>query len=159
MRTVFFSFHYQQDIHRVRYIRSPQFYARNYELAGFWDGSIEETHPTFDRHQIKQLINGTLYGTSVTVVLIGKYTSDSRWVRYEIKQSYRRNNGLIGIYIHKLRNKHDQIDSKGENPFEYIKDVDGELLSYSVQTYDWFDDEAKHNIGNWIEEAAQEVGR
>ena len=159
MRKVFFSFHYQRDIYRVNYVRNPQYYAGNYEIAGFWDGSIEETHPTYNNSQIKPLINTFLTGISVTVVLIGKCTYNRRWVLYEIKQSYRRNKGLLGIYIHKLRDENSYTDTKGDNPFYYIRGYNRKPLSYSVKTYDWFDDEAKYNIGDWIEEAALNAGR
>ncbi|MHA2001119.1 MAG: TIR domain-containing protein [Promethearchaeota archaeon] len=159
MRKVFFSFHYQRDIHRVNYIRSPEYYAGGYELAGFWDGSIEETHPTYNEYEIKELINETLHGTSVTVVLIGRYTFQRPWVIYEIQQSFRRKNGLLGIYIHKLRDKKERTDNKGDNPFYYVRNDWNKPLSYSIPTYDWFDDEAKYNIGDWIEKAAQRVRR
>ena len=48
---------------------------------------------------IKRMIDKGLEGTSVTVVLIGKETSDRKWVRYEIKESYKKGNGLLGVYI------------------------------------------------------------
>ena len=158
MRVAFFSFHYQQDIWRVNYVRGA-WYADSWEAVGFWDGSIEETHPTYNKKQIRNLINENLYGTSVTVVLIGKKTSYREWVKYEIEQSYKRNNGLLGIYIHKLLDKNNESDSKGNNPFEYVYDENNEPLSDYVPTYDWFSDTARDNIGSWIEEAAQSVGR
>ncbi len=37
-------------------------------------------------------------GTSVTCVLIGSQTANSRWVKYEIEQSIEKGNGLLGIY-------------------------------------------------------------
>jgi len=43
-----------------------------------------------------------LEGTSVTVVLIGLQTASRRWVQYEVEQSIRRDNGLLGIFIHHL---------------------------------------------------------
>ncbi|QEE16831.1 TIR domain-containing protein [Promethearchaeum syntrophicum] len=159
MRVVFFSFHYQRDIWRARYIKSSWYYAETREAAGFWDGSIEENHPTFNDQEIKKLINQTLHGTSVTVVLIGQETSYRRWIKYEIKQSYLKNNALLGIYIHKLRNKYRKRDTKGNNPFEYVYDDYNQPLSDHVPIYDWFDDKGKYNIGSWIEEAARDVGR
>ena len=158
MRKVFFSFYYQRDIWRVNYIRRPWFYAGSFEAAGFWDGSIKETHPAYDE-EIKRLINKTLHGTSVTVVLIGQYTYDRKWVKYEIKQSYFRNNGLLGIHIHKLRDRNESRDRKGRNPFYYVNDENGIPLSEIVPVYDWFNDKGKKNIGIWIEKAAQRVGR
>jgi hypothetical protein len=158
MRVAFFSFHYKQDIWRVNYVRRA-WYAKTWETAGFWDGSIEESHPTYNDNELEDLINDTLHGTSVTVVLIGKYTSDRHWVNYEIKQSYLRNNGLLGIYIHKLRNKYEEGDTKGNNPFDFVYDDYRRPLSKKVPTYDWFSDQGKYNIGSWIEDAARRVGR
>lgn len=38
----------------------------------------------------------------MTVVLIGKETTERKWVREEINLSIARRNGLLGIYIHHL---------------------------------------------------------
>lgn len=38
-------------------------------------------------------------GTSVTTVLIGKKTASSGWVDFEINESIRKGNGIIGIRL------------------------------------------------------------
>ena len=63
---------------------------------------------------IERMINGNLKNTSVTVVLIGEHTAERPWVRYEIKQSIAQNNGLLGIYIHHLKNQN------GESGFAFL---------------------------------------
>ncbi|WP_350355642.1 TIR domain-containing protein [Serratia symbiotica] len=42
------------------------------------------------------------YGTSVTVVLIGATTNQSKWVKYEIDQSIEHGNGILTIDISKI---------------------------------------------------------
>ena len=37
------------------------------------------------------------------MVLIGAETANRPWVKYEIEQSIARKNGLLGIYIHRLK--------------------------------------------------------
>ena len=81
------------------------------------------------------------------------------WVLYEINQSYLRGNGLLGIYIHRLENRYGKRDTKGDNPFYYVRNHKGVPLSYLIPTYDWFADKAKYFIGDSIEEAARNVGR
>jgi len=52
--------------------------------------------------------------------LIGAETYTRRWVRYEIIKSFDKGNGLLGIYIHKIKDQYGKTDSKGKNPFEYV---------------------------------------
>jgi len=48
-------------------------------------------------------VDSQLEGTSVTVVLVGEKTCNSRWVKYEIRKSIERGNGLLGIDISKIK--------------------------------------------------------
>ena len=103
-------------------------------------------------------------GTSVTVVLIGAETADRPWVRYEIAESWNRNNGLVGIRIHNLKTPQQPFgDSFGPNPFERfeIKFDNGQVAQMSnfVKVYDWVTDDGRNNIEHWIEEAARARGR
>ena len=84
-------------------------------------------------------------GTSVTVVLIGAETADREYVQYEIARSWEIDNGLIGVYIHKLKDSYGDRDSKGNDPF---------TPSYTgIKTYDWVNDDGYNNLGQWIESA------
>jgi hypothetical protein len=51
--------------------------------------------PQYIRSKIREQLNGT----SVTIVLIGRNTSTSDWVDYEIRASLDRRNGVIGIRL------------------------------------------------------------
>ena len=155
MRVVFFSFHYSHDIWREYVVRNSWYYKESIEAAGFWDGSIRENYKTYNESELSDLIKKGLYGTSVTVVLICRYTSYWKWVKYEIKQSIKKGNGLLGIYIHNIKNKYGKTDRKGNNPFDYVY-KDGRKLSYLYPIYDWVYDKGKLNLGDWIEEAYDE---
>lgn len=154
-RRVFFSFHYQNDISRVSRIRNSWLTKPDRETAGFWDAASWETVKKQGEEAIKRWINNQLDGTSVTVVLIGKETAYRKYVRYEIKKSYAKGNGMLGIYIHNMRDLNGGISEKGENPFDKISlTATGEKLSKFYKTYNWVSDNGYENMGKWIDEAA-----
>ena len=75
---------------------------------------------------------------------------------YEIEQSYKRGNGLLGIRIHGLMNQDRQIDYQGANPFDnfYLNGNELDKLSKYVPVYDWITHDGRNNIGKWIESVA-----
>lgn len=156
-RRVFFSFHYERDIWRANQVRNS-WVTQERESAGFWDASLWEEAKKKGDTAIKRMINSGLDGTSVTVVLIGAETAYRKWVDYEIVQSRKRGNGLLGVYIHKLKDKDGETDKKGTNPFDlwYIT-KDGKKMYYSefYSTYDWVNDDGYNNFGDWIEKAGK----
>lgn len=155
-RRVFFSFHYERDIWRANVVRNS-WLTQDREAAGFWDASLWEEAKKKGDDAIKRMIDKGLEGTSVTVVLIGTETSSRKWVRHEIKESYRRN-GLLGVYIHNIRDNNGHTDIKGDNPFDYIYiDRDGKKVYFSklYPTYDWVNDDGYNNLGEWVERAAK----
>lgn len=101
-RRVFFAFHYEEDIFRVNQVRHANV-VLGVDGAGFYNHSEYEDAQRLGSEAIKRLIQRHLAGTTVTVVLIGKYTAGRPWVRFEIDQSIQQKNGLVGIYIHHLR--------------------------------------------------------
>jgi len=101
-RRVYFAFHFEEDIWRVNQVRNSNVVAGP-DRAGFYDCSeYLETKKKGDA-AIAGMIDAKLIGTSVTVVLIGRFTASRPWVNYEIEQSIRRYNGLLGIFIHRLK--------------------------------------------------------
>ena len=120
VRKVFFSFHYERDGWRANVVRNSWVTKPDREEAGFIDAAeFEEIQRQGDQN-VKRWINSQLVGTSVTVVLIGAETYSRKWVRYEIIKSFDKGNGLLGIYIHKIKDKDRKIDFRGKNPFEYV---------------------------------------
>ena len=112
MRKVFFSFDWD-DVWQVNQVRNSWVTKGNYTSAGFVDSAeIEQLKRSTDR-AIENWIAQQLQGTSVTCVLIGENTSNSRWVNYEIQKSIGKVNGLVGIYIHKIKDRFGNIAAKG----------------------------------------------
>lgn len=100
-RRVFFSFHYDYDVFRANQVRMANVVAGP-DVAGFFDHSEYEEAQKRGAEGIKRMILRHLMNTTVTVVLIGKHTASRSWVQYEIAESIKRKNGLLGIYIHQL---------------------------------------------------------
>jgi hypothetical protein len=101
-RRVFFSFHYEGDIWKANQVRMSNVVAGP-DVAGFFDHSEYEDAKKRGADAIARMILRHLEHTTVTVVLIGHDTAARPWVRYEISESLKRKNGLLGIYVHHLR--------------------------------------------------------
>ena len=121
--------------------------AQGKEAAGFIDAADFEEIEHQGDEAIEQWIDNQLTGTSVTVVLVGQHTCNSRWVKYEIEQSIARDNGLLGVDISKIEDSQGNTSERcGEIPEGY-------------PFYLWNIDDGYNNLGDWIEEAAEEAGR
>lgn len=140
-RRTFFSFHYERDVQRATVVRkSSQFKS---SITPEWiEASIWESAKTTGPTAVQKLIDDALRGTSVTAVLIGEKTASRRWVNYEIDKSIERGNGLIGIYIHNIKDFAGNTDSKGTNP-----------LPAGYPTYNWINDDGYTNLGTWVDDA------
>jgi hypothetical protein len=159
-RRTFFSFHYEQDVWRAGQIRNSWVAKPNRESAGFWDAADWEAVKKKGKEAIQRWIDKQLKGTSVTVVLIGAQTSQREYVGYEIKRSREIGNGMLGIYIHNMKDQNGLTSLKGKNPLDNWKDTkSGKLLSAIYPTYDWVNDRGHANLGAWIEKAAKAAGR
>ena len=99
-RRVFFSFKYE-DVSRAMVVRNS-WVTQGKEAAGFIDAADFEQLKEDGDDAIQAWIDDQLDGTSVTVVLVGRDTCDSRWVKYEIEKSEEIGNGLLGIDISKI---------------------------------------------------------
>jgi len=145
-RRVFFGFHYEKDIWRASQVRNSWVTKPDREAAGFWDAASWEEVKRNGEEAVKRWIDKQLEGTSVTVVLIGAETSERKYVQYEINRSWDKGNGLIGIYIHNLKNQNGRTDTKGADPFV-------QLGYKGIRTYDWLYDDGYKNMGDWVEAA------
>lgn len=146
-RRVFFSFHYQRDIWRINQIRNiPN--VTGCAAAGFQDASLWEEARKKGDEAIKKLIDDGLYNTSVTVVFIGEKTSGRKYINYEIEQSIKRGNGIIGVQIHHLKDKDGKVDSVGAIP--------AKLTAHGAKIYKYVDHE---KLAAWIEAAAKAAGK
>jgi hypothetical protein len=145
MRKVFFSFKYE-DVTRAMVVRNS-WVTQGKEAAGFIDKADFEAVKKQGDRAIQNWIDRQLDGTSVTVVLVGEETLSSRWVQYEINTSRERGNGLLFIDISKIADLQGNTTERGGT------------IPNGLPLYLWNKDDGYHNMGDWIEEAAQKVGR
>lgn len=144
-RRVFFGFKYE-DVSRGMVVRNS-WVAQGKETAGFVDAADFEKIKKQGDAAIQRWIDNQLNGTSVTVVLVGEKTCNSRWVKYEIRKSIEIGNGLLGIDISKIKDLNGNTTARcGEIPKDY-------------PFYLWFKEDGYHNLGDWIEKAAKAAGR
>ena len=161
-RRAFFSFHYENDVWRANVVRNSWVTKKDTETAGFVDSADFEEVKKGGDAAIKKWIDKQLEGTSVTVVLIGKDTSSREYIKYELEQSWKKGNGILGIYIHQIKDREGNKGTKGDNSFGPIftsKYDDQQYFFQRFQTYDWVDDDGYKNLGDWVEAAAKKAGR
>jgi hypothetical protein len=144
-RRVFFSFKYE-DVSRAMVVRNS-WVTQGKESAGFIDGAEFESLKKQDDAVIKKWIDDQLSGTSVTVVLVGADTCNSRWVTYEIEMSKYLKHGLLGIDVSKIKGLSGHESERcGEIPVGY-------------EFYLWNSGDGYHKMGDWIEAAARAAGK
>jgi len=156
-RKVFFSFHYKPDNWRASSVRNM--------------GAVEGNRPCSDNDwekvteggesKIKKWIADQMSGKSCVVVLIGAKTSGRKWINHKIIKAWNDQKGVVGIYVHNLKDSNENQATKGSNPFASIGYGDsGKKLSSVVKAYDPPYSTSKHaynhikeNIEDWVEEA------
>lgn len=139
-RRVFFSFHYQRDLWRVNVVRNSTV-VEGTAAAGFSDASLWEEAKAKGKVAIQRLIDNGISGTSVTVVLIGAETANREYVTYEIEQSIAKGKGLLGVYIHGIKDQSGQTDYPGLVPAALAR------AGAPVYHYQY------GKLGEWVEEA------
>lgn len=156
-RRVFYSFHYKPDNWRASQVRNMGVIEGNAPVS---DNDWETITRGGDK-AIQNWIDGQIQGKSCTIVLIGTNTAGRKWIKYEIEKSWNDGKGLLGIYIHNLKDKEEKQSAKGRNPFDdFTMNRDGAKLSSIVNVYDppysiSTDVYAyiKRNLAAWVEEA------
>ncbi|MCH8902892.1 MAG: TIR domain-containing protein [Bacteroidetes bacterium] len=145
-RRTFFSFKYKQDVSRAMVVRNS-WVTQGKEAAGFVDTAEFEKIKKGGDKAIEIWIDNQLKGTSVTVILVGEKTCNSRWIKYEIEKSKEIGNGLLGIDISKIKDLDKHTSERcGKIPKGY-------------DFYLWNNDDGYNNMGDWIEKAAKDAGR
>jgi hypothetical protein len=158
-RRVFYSFHYLPDNWRASQIRNIGVVEGNKPAS---DNEWETVKKGGDK-AIQEWIDAQLNGRSCTVVLIGKDTAGRKWIDYEIETSWNNSKGVLGIYVHNLKDSGGSQTTKGKNPFEkFTMKRDNKTLSSIVKAYDppYSDskqvyDYISQNLSKWIEEAVK----
>lgn len=155
VRKVFYSFHFDNDYWRVNQIRNIGVIEDNKPvIANKWE-EIKKNGNT----AIKKWIDDNIRDKSCLIVLIGSETANRKWVKYEIKKAWEDGKGVLGIYIHMLKDQYKSICNKGKNPFEEFI-LNNIKLSNIVKTYDPSSSTStstykniENNIEKWIEDA------
>jgi hypothetical protein len=154
-RQTFFSFHYKPDCWRASQVRNIGVVDGNSPVSdNDWEAITKKGDAA-----IQNWIETQMKGRSCTIVLIGANTAGRKWIDYEIKKTWADGKGLVGIYIHNLKDASSEQSSKGANPFDDFKFGDKDFSSvvkaydppYSTSIYVY--DYIKENIEGWIEEA------
>lgn len=156
-RQVFFSFEYNKDAWRASQVKEM---GKVDDSSTFSSNDWEEVKEKTDT-KIKEWIDSQMEKRSCLVVLIGHSTSGRKWINYEIEKAHELNKGIVGIYIHNLKDSQGNQTTKGSNPFyniligknkerlsKYVTCFDS---SYSSSTYVY--DDIKSNIEQLIEDA------
>lgn len=172
-RQVFFSFRYAYDAWRASQVRNM---GKVSDESTFSDNDWEEAKNKSDS-AIEKWINDQMAMRSCMVLLIGEHTKGRKWINYEIQKAWKSGKGIVGIYIHGLKNAGGMQANKGENPlkdfcidktFNYIAkhsdpaDNNEVNLSKVCKAYDTpyvtstnVYNYIKDHIADWIEEAIE----
>lgn len=156
-RNVFYSFHYHNDINRVMVVRNRWVTQGSQTVSGVIDSADFEKVQKKGDKAVENWIDEQLKGTSVTVVLIGAETLKRPYVHYEICESLKKGNAIIGVYINKIKDmktgktssacpRHTVIGYYKDDKPAYFDDVADAI-------YDYVDGDGYNNLGDWVEEA------
>lgn len=140
-RQVFYSFHYKNDIWKVSQVKN----------MGVVDGSKTVTANEWEEVKkkgddaIKRWINVSMKSRTCLVVLVGTETVNRKWVKYEIEQAWNNQMGVVGIYIHNLKDNVGKTSQKGKNPFETFE-FNNTSFANIVKCYDPLSSDAYNDI-------------
>lgn len=157
-RKVFFSFHYSRDAWRVSQVRNSNVVKSGPQKSDYLDHAAWQTIERSGDVAIKRWIDSQLAGSTLTCVLIGRQTSERKWVKYEIEQSILRKNAILGINIHNLKDQNSQVDLPGFSPLAGHS-VGYHGLDYIAPVYDWELHDGYKNFGLWIDQAVDSFRR
>jgi hypothetical protein len=156
-RKCFYSFHYQPDNARASQVRNI--------------GTIEGNRPAPDNDwekvtkggddAIKKWIADQMNGRTCCIVLVGSATANRKWINHEIVKAWDKGMGVVGIYIHGLKNLAGETSAQGYNPFDYITHgSSGKKLSSIVKCYNPTGATSKDKydwISKYLENAVEEA--
>lgn len=153
-RQVFYSFHYKNDVRRVSQVRNIGALEDNKPVS---DNEWEEVKRKGDDN-IKKWINDNMNYRSCFIVMVGEETANRKWVKYEIEKAWNDGKGVLGIYIHNLKDPVTGKCSQGKNPFSsFTIKKDNKSLADIVKCYNPNPNDAyndiKDNLEKWVEEA------
>lgn len=111
-KNVYFSFHFERDVHRVQLVRNINALEGQPLLnSQTW----EEVQKSGDS-EIEKWIKSQMKGKSTLIVLSGAETAGRKWVNFEINYAWNNNIPIIGVKIHGLSSM-GKVDFEGRSPF------------------------------------------
>lgn len=113
-RQVFYSFHFDKDAWRAGQVRNIGVLEGNTPVSS---NEWEEVKRKGDT-AIQNWIDSVMNYRSCVIVLIGEDTANRRWCLYEIERAWKKGKGIVGIYIHGLKDIFGQTCKMGNNPFD-----------------------------------------
>ena len=154
-RQVFYSFHYKPDNWRTSQVRNIGVVEGNQPVSdNDWESVTRGGEAAIEKWIAEQM-----RGRVCTLVLIGSNTAGRKWIDYEIKKAWGDKKGIVGIYVHNLKDKDGTQSQKGANPFSTFN-VNGTPLNTILRAYDPPHTDSKavynhicDNVEKWVDEA------
>lgn len=154
-KSVFYSFHYDRDVHRVQLVRN----INALDAQPVLNAQDWETVRQGGETAIKNWIHKQMAYKKAVIVLIGRQTAGRPWVTYEIEKAWTDKKPLLGIRIHGLSSL-GAVDSVGANPFDSANV--GSVPVFDPTVTDWtgkIDSKAsynalRNNIESWSTQGA-----
>lgn len=128
-KSVFYSFYYDRDVHRVQLVRNinalegqPLLNSQDWEsVRRGGDAAIEKW------------IKEQMANKKAVIVLIGQETAGRTWVNYEINKAWNDKKPLLGVRIHGLSSM-GSVDRPGPSPFSDSSGIP--VFDPTVKTWD-----------------------
>lgn len=149
MRRCFFIFDYESDLDEVRRIAELGLVQAE-SAAGFVDLTQWSVAKAKGVEEVKRKIDEALVGTTCSVIFIGPRTASLGYVKYAMERSIQRNNGLLGIHIHALKNPIAGASERGPVPYEREAAARTGGRSYTVHDWD------SESFVAWVNQAAMD---
>lgn len=153
-QSVFYSFHYDNDVKRVQLVRNIDVLSGQPLLeAQDW-----ETVRRQGKVGIEKWIHRQMNYKKAVIVLVGQQTASREWVLYEIRKAWLDKRPLLGVRIHGLSSM-GSVDRPGTNPFTAatssagvplfdptVRDVNGRVDSKATR------EQLRLNLARWSDQ-------
>ena len=138
-KTVFYSFHYDRDVHRVQLVRN----INALEGQPLLNAQAWESVRRKGKQAIENWINEQMAYKKAVIVLVGQETAGRKWVNYEINKAWSDKKPLLGVRIHGLSSM-GSVDRPGRSPFNDSSGIP--VFDPTVTTWDGkIDSKATYN--------------
>jgi len=117
-KTVFYSFHYERDVHRVQLVKNIHALEGQPVLnSQKWEEVRRGGEPAIEKWIGEQMA----YKRAV-IVLVGQQTANRNWVNYEINKAWADKRPILGVRIHGLSSM-GVADQPGASPFSSSSNI------------------------------------